>query len=132
MVWLLSIKKEVMDAIIEFANPALRRYALKVRDRYVIFQLPVGSLEPGEKVSGLLETLGRATWYHERRGKMKVFVEDFQRTQASAVRWVGIQAHRSASTGLENPHSLANPSVASSRALSDGRSGPSNREEGNP
>lgn len=84
----------------------------------MIFRLHAGRLEAGEQVSGLLETLGRETWHHAQHGKMRVFVEDFQRTRASATRWVGVQAPRSTPVEHGSSPNIANMPVGLSRAFS--------------
>ena len=81
---------DAMNGVIEFANPRLARYAVRIHRRdYMVFELlGNAALRVGEAVSGDLRARGGETYLTEHHGEVYCYAKGHHYSRAAAAHWV--------------------------------------------
>ena len=79
-----------MDGVIEFANPRLARYAVRVNRRdYMVFEvLGNAGLEEGEAIAGNFRARGGETYVTQYHGAVYGYARGHHYSRAAAAHWV--------------------------------------------
>jgi hypothetical protein len=99
-----------MNGVLEFANPRLARYAVRInRSDYTVFEL-LGSAElaVGEAVCGDLRAQGGETYLTSQHGEIYVHAKGHHYSRAAAAHWVtGSRVAARATAGIRRDHRSA-------------------------